>query len=249
MLIYSYKFGSKGAKALAGALNIKRIKHEGSKFKGHLRKKVINWGCSSLPEEVAKCSIINTPQAVAVAANKLKSFVAFEEANILTPEWTSDKGMAEHWLEENVAVVARTKLSGHSAEGLYVVAPGEELMNAPLYVKYKKKTEEYRVHVFNGEVIDVQRKARRRDVPDEQVNWQVRNFDNGFTYAREGVVAPDSVLSESRRAVAAVGLDFGAVDVIWNDKDQKPYVLEINTSPGLMGTTLENYTKAIFKKE
>ena len=34
----------------------------------------------------------------------------------------------------------------------------------PLYVKYKKKKAEYRVHVFDGKIMDVQQKKKRRGV-------------------------------------------------------------------------------------
>jgi D-alanine-D-alanine ligase-like ATP-grasp enzyme len=38
-------------------------------------------------------------------------------------------------------------------------------------------------------------------------------------------------------------LDFGAVDVIWNEKEDKYYVLEVNTACGLEGTTLDKYVE------
>ena len=37
------------------------------------------------------------------------------------------------------------------------------------------------------------------------------------------------------------GLTFGAIDVIWNEHQQKAFVLEINTAPGIEGTTVEKY--------
>ncbi|MNY81884.1 hypothetical protein D3C86_2236870 [compost metagenome] len=46
-------------------------------------------------------------------------------------------------------------------------------------------------------------------------------------------------------AVNALGLDFGAADVIWNDHRKQAFVLEVNTAPGLTGTTLEKYAKAL----
>jgi hypothetical protein len=96
-------------------------------------------------------------------------------------------------------------------------------------------------------VFDVQRKARTRDVPDDEVNWKIRNTAGGFIFAREGVtpsnVHPD-VLYQAQRAIAVIpGLDFGAVDVIWNRSRGGAYVLEINTAPGLEGTTLTRYTE------
>jgi D-alanine-D-alanine ligase-like ATP-grasp enzyme len=42
-------------------------------------------------------------------------------------------------------------------------------------------------------------------------------------------------------------LDFGAVDVIYNRAQDKAYVLEVNTAPGLEGSTLDNYVEAIQK--
>jgi glutathione synthase/RimK-type ligase-like ATP-grasp enzyme len=113
-----------------------------------------------------------------------------------------------------------------------------------LYVEYIKKKEEYRVHVAFGHIIDVQRKGRNRDVPDEDVNWQVRNHGNGFIYMRGGVDIPDCCRSLALAAVESLGLDFGAVDVIWNEHEDRWYVLEVNTAPGLSGTTLEKYADA-----
>lgn len=122
-----------------------------------------------------------------------------------------------------------------------------EEVNAPLYVKYIKKQQEYRVHVFNGSVIDVQRKMRRTDTPDEDVNWQVRNHSNGFIFGREGVELSPTALTMCVASVQALGLDFGAVDMIHNERSDTYYVLEVNTACGLTGTTLEKYKTAILE--
>ena len=46
---------------------------------------------------------------------------------------------------------------------------------------------------------------------------------------------------EATAAVEALCLDFGAVDVVWNATKNKAFVLEVNTAPGVEGTTLEEY--------
>lgn len=246
MNIYPYKTGSASAKALAEALGIKRIKHKNSVFKGHPNKVVINWGASKLPDEVVKCVVLNAPEAVSEASNKRSFFEAVSNHCSAVP-FTTEQAKALEWLEEGYTVVARTILNGHSGQGIVLVEPGQELVNAPLCTKYIPKKHEYRVHVFGNEVIDVQRKARKKDVPDGDVNWKIRNLAGGFIFARgEDVVGevPADVKNQAVLSVAALGLDFGAVDVIFNEKEQKAYVVEVNTAPGLTGTTLDKYVEA-----
>ena len=120
---------------------------------------------------------------------------------------------------------------------------GEQVVQAPLYTKYVKKKSEFRVHVFDNEVIHVQEKRRRAGVED--VDNQIRNHDNGWVFCVQNVEAPADVTDQALRAVRAAGVDFGAVDVIYNQKKNEAYVLEINTAPGLEGTTLEKYADAI----
>lgn len=249
-MIYGYKKGSASVKALSQATGLKVIKHEGSKFKGSPDKLVINWGASKVSEEVGKCAILNIPEAVKLASNKLKFFEAVK-GDLNIPEYTTDRKVAEAWSEAGSVVVGRTVLNGHSAQGLFIIEQGEwdryEDKAFQLYVKYIPKKEEYRVHVVGGEVVDVRRKALRNGYPKKHACWKVRNYDNGFIYAKEGFEAPEEVLSQSVKAVELVGLDFGAVDVIWNSFYNKAYVLEVNTAAGLEGSTINNYAEGFAK--
>ena len=147
-------------------------------------------------------------------------------------------------------IVVRQLARGHGGRGIMLISGEDEIPDAPLYTVYKKKKAEYRIHVFNGQVIDVQQKRLRKPADDEEItaNHQMRNFDNGWVYCREDVLAPDAVLDEAVKAVKVLGLDFGAVDIGWNEHYQTPYVYEVNTAPGLEGTTLEIYLNA-FKRE
>lgn len=252
LFLFPYKPGSASAKALKETGIMKRIKRENSKFRPRANKTVVNWGCSKLPN-LAPCTILNKPEAVALAANKLaffKRLEAFnneqeEEAQVRYPTFTTERQTAEAWLEDKGSVVCRTILNGNSGAGIVLVEPemgGDGIVDAPLYTQYVPKKQEYRIHVFQGDVLDIQRKARCKDVADENVNWKIRNHDNGFIFAREGFECPQDVIDQAVRCVNALGLDFGAVDMIYNDKQQKAYVIEVNTAPGLTGTTLENYT-------
>ena len=118
------------------------------------------------------------------------------------------------------------------------------LPKAPMYTMYIPKTTEYRIHVLGDKVIDVQEKKRNTEIPDDEVNWQIRNNCNGFIFARSDVVAPKCVSDNAVRAVSALGLDFGAVDIGYNAKRDKCRVYEVNTAPGLEGSTLDSYYRA-----
>lgn len=249
MYILPYKNGSTGANDLAKALGVKQIKREGSKFKGSEDKLVINWGSSTSTDEVDKCTVLNKPMAVATATNKLSCFTAIYnamtrgEVSSNIPRFWTRKSDSKLYIQGKHKVVCRQTLTGHSGEGIVIASTLEELVDAPLYVQYIPKKREYRVHVFGGVVVDVQRKARDHAIPDEQVNWQVRNHQNGFIYVRDEDISsiPPNIMSYSLGAIQAVGLDFGAVDVVYNESSDNAVVLEINTAPGLSGVTLEGY--------
>ena len=249
MILYPYKPGSESSKLLADALGIKRISHRNSKFKGSQDKVVINWGASELPEEVAKCNVLNKPEAVAIATDKLKFFIHMEDSVVSIPEFTTDRHLAQIWYDQEIDVVCRTILNGYGGKGIVLADSKQGIVDAPLYTKYIPKKSEYRVHVFDGNVIAVQRKARRRDVPDDQINWKIRNMEGGFIFARnEGLgEVPNDVKFQALSCVLSCGLTFGAVDVIYNEKHDRAYVLEVNTAPGLAGETLNDYVKE-FKK-
>ena len=253
LFIYPYKQGSKSARELARALGAKLIRHVGSKFKARHDKAVINWGASTVPLSVSARGVLglplspllNDPSDVQRATNKLLCLSLLEEGEVSVPPFTTDMEEARSWIRNGGMVVCRTILNGHSGNGIVIVEDEEDLILAPLYTRYMKKKDEFRIHVFREEVFDIQKKARRIDA--KVVNWQVRNHKNGFIYKREDVNAPEQVLEQAKLAIKVSGLDFGAVDVIWNAHEVKAYVLEINTAPGLEGQTLESY-KNIFRK-
>lgn len=246
-IIYPYKAGSKSAKALAEALEIKRAKLVGSKFKGKQGDFIINWGCSKIPHKVlGDAIVVNDPESIVNATNKLKAFETMHRYGVLTPEFTTNKAIAQAWLDVGKTVVERHKLSGHSGEGIKIKGKGDVLETCKLYVKYVPKKSEWRIHIVMGKVVAVQRKARRRDVPDEQIDWKVRNHGNGFIFARnEGAKPPAQVIQQAEAAVAALSLDMGAVDVIYNKKNELAYVLEVNTACGLEGETVNDYARAL----
>ena len=237
--VIPYKQGSRSAKALAQALGGKVLKLQNSKYVWRPGDLVINWGNSELGGE----EVLNPGYGIKDVANKLLFFNKMKELGLedILPEfWTNASSIPD----EAFPVVCRTILSGHSGVGVHIANSRDELVHAPLYVKYIKKKDEYRVHVgIDNEdrpcVISVQRKAKRNGI--EPVCYQIRNLANGFVYVREGVNPPNAVIEAAKQVLQASFLDFGAVDVIWNEHYQRAYVLEINSAPGLEGQTVTDY--------
>jgi glutathione synthase/RimK-type ligase-like ATP-grasp enzyme len=188
--------------------------------------------------------MFNEPESIRNVSNKLTFFQRMQELapDVIPPFWTNKEDIPD----EDFPIVCRTVLAGHSGEGIVIANTRDELVDCSLYVKYIKKQDEYRIHVGvlndgGTSIISQQRKARRADVDDP--NWQIRNHANGFVFVRQNVQPPTLALDVAQRAMLASGLDFGAVDVIWNERQQRAYVLEINSAPGLEGTTIDDYVR------
>ena len=251
LYLYAWNKGSVTAKNLSERMGIRRIKHTKSKFKGRKKKVVINYGSSELPEEVQKCTVIQSTDAIALNSHKLRFFRHMSQGDDCPrlPPWTEDQEQVRGWMIDGHHVMARTRLQAHSGEGIVIMSINnpEAYVPAPLYTRYVKKKDEYRLHFVGDQLIDYARKALRKQEGAEynEEFFMVRNHSKGFVYAREGVNLPKDVVNQATKAMRKSGLDYGAVDVIYNVKHDKAYVLEINTAPGMEGSTLDNYANAL----
>lgn len=241
------------------------LRNEGSRFAPRQNDIVINYGSSNCPhvsDPSINFRVLNHAENIAVATNKRDFFrrmaawnlehgVGSDQAVPLT-EWTVDRAVANRWLGENHTVYARDRLQGHSGEGIRVITPDEgEVGNAPLYTQgVTGARREYRIHVFNGEVILVQKKQRRAGWQEnDNYSDTVRNLDGGWVFGISSANPSAAVHRAAINAIAACGLDFGAVDILAKGaqgRENEVYVLEVNTAPGQGGdTTTERYINAI----
>lgn len=250
IFLFPWHQRSRGASVISAGLPAKRILREKSNFVGAEDKVVINWGCSELPDEVRKCRIVNTSGLVARVIDKLQFFKHQATGPARIPEFTEDPDVAISWATSGVTVCARKTTKGRGGEGIVFFDETEDFVNAPLFTKYIPKKEEYRVHFAFGKQIDVQRKVLGSTMPDgtpvdkSTVDWRVRNHASGFIFQRNNIFPPADVLKQAELAFIHSKLHFGAVDVIYNSKADEAYVLEINTSPGIEGATVDSYVAA-----
>lgn len=243
---------SNSAKLLSRALRVKRIKLDGtSRFLSRDGDVLINWGRHNGMGRPLRgfVNVLNGFDRVAVARDKLACFKALTEARVPTVEWTTDRALAFAWAQGGHTVFARHSTTGQGGSGIEIVDPesavpiGEDDMpDAPLYTKRFRAEHEYRVHVF-GPYHLVQKKRRRNGAEPNAV----RNHRNGYVYCTLEIEAPNSVTSTACSAVAALGLDFAAVDLMCNNAGEVR-VLEVNTAPGIEGSTLDFYVERFREK-
>jgi glutathione synthase/RimK-type ligase-like ATP-grasp enzyme len=194
--------------------------------------------------------MLNHWGAVRIATNKLETFQKFTTANVPHPEWTCDTEVAQTWIDQDFKVYGRKILQGHSGQGI-IIFENETITSdkvCPMYTKATKAGTEFRIHVGDGggTIIDMVQKKKRSGF--EGGTPGIRNHSNGWVFARQDISVPELVIEAAKAAVKALNLDFGAVDIGYNHRENKAYVYEVNTAPGIEGTTLQKYVDYFKRK-
>src|SRR5690606_25675857 len=102
---------------------------------------------------------------------------------------------------KNGIVVMGRELKGSGGSGIrFSDEELEAVAESAFWVQYKKKKEEYRVHVIGDSVVLVQQKCLRTTDPatgekidTSNVDFRVRNLHNGFIFKRYDIDPPQDV--------------------------------------------------------
>jgi biotin carboxylase len=232
---------------------------------GETPKIVINLGVTDdLPYEG---ELLNTQDMVRAASNKKKARQIFAEAGVPSPElFLSAKEVSK----DDLPVVGRTSYH-HKGQGFWFCKTLAQVKQASRegathFMEFVSNTREYRVHTF------IKKKYRESEerTPESYVSIKIsekrwvgeggpdplepqKNHEFGWTFMapkerREEEL--DVVRYAAKQAIAALGIDFGAVDVMYRIRAKQPYVLEVNSTPSLSdenATTCEVYANRILK--
>lgn len=252
VLMYTGSRFSDSAKKVATLMGIRRIRHRNSRYRPRQGDTVINWGASEARPGMSVVRWINRPPLRGI--NKLTCFNILNTPSttgvVSTPQFTTSAEVVRlnRETDPNAVWLARHTVTGSGGRGITIINPGDRIPSAPLYVKYIPKKYEVRIHVSNGRWFDVQQKMFRRGTGGD-VNHKIRSHGNGFIFVRHGLSIPQAALdkckAEAEKAVRALGMDFGAVDVIFNERHDRAYVLEVNSSPGVENSTAQNYANML----
>ena len=219
------------------------------KLKGVKPKLIINLGTTEL--DVPGVPFLNSPDMVRAAANKRGARRTFKEKGVPAPAFF-DGGQPIP--KEAFPVVGRT--SYHSkGKGFWFCADEKAVKQARTagathFVKFIPDTREYRVHTFvkNESRAKAQNQREPGDYRSIKISEKVwtgvgtppkahqKNHEFGWKFLgqqnrREEEL--DVVRSAAKEAAAALGVDFGAVDVMYSILYKRAFVLEVNSTPSL----------------
>lgn len=151
-------------------------------------------------------------------------------------------------------LVERRILSGTNGDGIVLCSKAEHISAAgKLWTAYVKKQSEYRCHIVRGTTsvpaMFWQQKKLRKNVEEDIPNrFQIRNWKNGWVYSTQNIFIPDVVKDIAynfyNTFMTEGGLDFIALDIIFNKQSNLAYLLEGNTAPGIEGSTATFYSSA-----
>lgn len=184
----------------------------------------INWGPPS--DFTPNCKQLN---ATKTYTNKADQLIKLAEAGVLVPEVYTGPGEG------------RIGRSANHQGGTDLLRGG----GRDYYTQKLNITREFRVHVFNGLSIRAGMKVPRTENPHP---W-IRSYDGGWKLDyghNSNAHVTNAIRTIAKQAVAALKLDFGAVDV--GLVGNRPVVLEVNLAPGLdEGPSVDAYVRHILQ--
>lgn len=221
---------------------------------------------------------INSIKACQTSANKLAMKKAFLEHNVKTAEWFVLNGKEFVSNDNKVSLlqlpypmVAKSHF-GSRGNGNYLIESAEDMEvffkdmkdktgSNYIFEKYYNYDKEYRLHVTKDGVFYTNRKMLKKDTPEDQ-RWY-KNDNNCVWILEENPLFDkptcwNKIVEESVKALKAVGLDFGAVDVrvqknttgktkIKNREVVDFIIIEINSAPSFGEGTLKKYQQELPK--
>lgn len=180
--------------------------------------------------------------------DKLTQYNFFRENELNFPDFTESKELVKYLLRVSVysSVVCRTLLRAKSGKGIVIADTVDQLVDAPVYVQYQKKTNEYRVNLFKGEVVCVREKRLKKGYEKpEGRDGRVRSHDNGYVFCEPLKALPEEAIAMAKAAAKVTASDVVGVDIAFHKKTNYWFLLEVNSAPGMEGKTIDQYAEAI----
>ena len=207
---------------------------------------LVRWGNSSSvdyePEEV-----FQDRQAVANTSDKLAMLECFKADNVPCPKWYRHDEFSRI---TRFPIVVR-KRDHFKGQGFWTVNNRQELQrfaSSRFYaVEIIDVAHEYRVFVYNGKIMEINKKIQDNRPITAGLNPLIKNHTNGWVCRRGGFEVPEGIRHVAKYATEALGLDFSACDV-YVDRNGNKGLFEANTAPGLVERKIEKLARKIMSQ-
>lgn len=246
--VYKGARKSRGAVKLGKELDVAVLTPDNTMRQSRRGDVVINWGCTKMYGIPPGNTILNKPEFIWNAVDKIKCLTAMNEAGVPAPKWTTSLAVAQGWARLGFVVFCRLDKYGEQGRDIVVARSEKDVVPAQFYSKGINVQYEWRVNVVRDKMVNLLRKGKM--IGHKSKEPLVRSYENGYVFVNDsnewGPKHNAALEAIGVAAIKAAGLDFGGVDVI-EAEDGQFYVLEINTSPSLEGSIAECYANAFLK--
>lgn len=183
------------------------------------RSVVIRWGNSDTCEGAER--EVNKQTAVALAADKWAALVNLKSNGVNVPELYAEAAAVPRGMQ----VVQRPNF--HSEGSDFTVRVGPFIVPSGHYAtKLIAPVNEYRLWFFGNQTVTAKRVpilSKGQAANDIcRSSWGYR-FRSPF----------NQMMVIGKKVKSTIGLDFGAIDFLWQTEERKWYVLEVNSAPSL----------------
>lgn len=167
--------------------------------------------------------------------NKFEQLVKLQGANIPVPTFAAAN--RAHGTPFKYPILAR-RTNHHGGTDIAITMQPEDInvriqQGANFFTEFIPVKDEYRVWIYRRRHLGTYKKYLKYPEKYKRVG---RNYQNGFAFELVPAASlPRNAVDLAASAVEALGLDFGAVDILESTESGKFYVLEVNTAPGVEG--------------
>jgi len=225
---------------------------------------VVRLGSTWAGDQAARIEC-NSAQSIRTSASKRLMKQAFAAANVATAQWENSHNNLTAFVAAVGFPIVAKHIHGSRGTGNYLLKTQAELtawmvgktLENYIFEKFYDYTREYRLHVTRTGCFYTCRKMLKTGTPENK-RWY-RN-DSNSVWVLETNPSFDkpsnwnAIVAESVKALTAVGLDVGAIDVKVQSRtngqgqvrpNPKFLVLETNSAPSFGQVTLEKYQEVI----
>jgi len=142
------------------------------------------------------------------------------------PEFTYSLEEAQQWANQGHTVITRQMINGQDGGGIVVNEPNSEVTAGKVYTKYFKSTAEYRVMLFQDQVVAIYEKRRKKGFPKHML----KTTGNGYVLCASDVNPPPGMKGLAQSFIYMNRSDIKGIDIAV-DAQGNMMVLEVNSAP------------------